>query len=165
MIRDFALVALSSSKWSFSRPSCDYLPLNTKFQFTRLLFKKLSEVILYKISTLASKLHWWIFVDLSYLFDYKLCIWYSLKVITWCEESTHWKKTPDAVKYWRQEEKGMTEDEMVEWHHWLDGHEFEQALGDGDVQRNLACCSPWGYQELGTTERLSWIELRMLYTQ
>ena len=47
---------------------------------------------------------------------------------------------------WRQGEKGMTEDEMVGWHHWLDGHEFEQALGVGDGQGGLACCSPWGHR-------------------
>ena len=46
-------------------------------------------------------------------------------------------KDPDAGKDWRQEEKGMTEDQMVGWHHWLDGHEFEQALGDGEGQGSL----------------------------
>ena len=50
---------------------------------------------------------------------------------------------PDAGKDWRQE-KGMTEKEMVGWHHWFDGHEFEQAPGVGDGQGSLACCSPWG---------------------
>ena len=53
-----------------------------------------------------------------------------------------WKKS-DAGKDWRQEEKGVTEDKMVGWHHWLDGHEFEQAPGVGDGQESLACCSPW----------------------
>ena len=48
---------------------------------------------------------------------------------------------------WRQEEKGTTEDEMVGWHHRLDEHEFEQALGVGDGQGSLACCSPWGCKE------------------
>ena len=75
------------------------------------------------------------------------------------------EENPDAVKDWRQEEKGTTEDEMVEWHHWFDGHEFEQAPGDGDRQRSLACCNAWGYKESGTTERLNWTELKMLYTQ
>ena len=55
-------------------------------------------------------------------------------------------------KDWRQEEKGTTEDEMVRWHHWLYGHEFEQALGVGDGQGGLACCSPWGCKGLDTTE-------------
>ena len=51
-----------------------------------------------------------------------------------------------------QEEKGMTEDEMVGWHHWLDGHEFEQAPGIGDGQGGLAGCSPWGCKELDMTK-------------
>ena len=68
-------------------------------------------------------------------------------------------KDPDAKKDWRQE-KGMTEDEMVGWHHWLDGHEFEQALGAGDGQGSLACCSPWVYKESNTTEWLNWTEKR-----
>ena len=65
-------------------------------------------------------------------------------------------KDPDAGKDWRQEEKQITEDKMVGWHHWLNGHEFEQALGDGDGQGSLACCSPWGCKELDTTEQLNW---------
>ena len=53
-------------------------------------------------------------------------------------------KGPDAGKDWRQEEKGVTEDEMVEWHHQLNGHEFEQILGNSNGQESLACCSLWG---------------------
>ena len=53
-------------------------------------------------------------------------------------------KDPDAGKDRRWEEKGMTEDEMVGWHHRLNGHDFEQALSIGDGQGSLACCSPWG---------------------
>ena len=68
-------------------------------------------------------------------------------------------KAPDAGKDWKQEEKGMTEDEMVRWHHWLNGHEFEWSLGVGDGQRGLVSCSPWGHKESDTTERLSWTEL------
>ena len=65
-------------------------------------------------------------------------------------------KDPHAGKDWRQEEKQTTENEMVGWHHWLNGHELEQALGDGDGQGSLACCSPWGCKELDTTEQLNW---------
>ena len=65
-------------------------------------------------------------------------------------------KDPHAGKDWRQEEKGTREDEMVGWPHWLDGHEFEQALGVGGRQGGLACCSPWGPKGSDTTERLSW---------
>ena len=71
---------------------------------------------------------------------------------------THLKRL-DAGKDWRQEEKGTTEDEMVGWHHWLNGHEFQQALEVGDGQESLACCSPWGHKELDMTEWLNWIEL------
>ena len=53
-------------------------------------------------------------------------------------------KDPDVEKDWMQEEKGTTEDEMVRWHHQCEGHKFEQALGVGDGQGSLACCSPWG---------------------
>ena len=62
---------------------------------------------------------------------------------------------PDAGKDWRQEEKGTTEDKMVGWHRWINGHEFEQTLGDSEGQGSLACCSPWGRKELNTTEWLS----------
>ena len=56
------------------------------------------------------------------------------------------RKDPDAGKDWRKEEKGMTKDEMVGWHHQLDEHEFEQAPGVGDGQGSLACCRPWGHR-------------------
>ena len=78
-------------------------------------------------------------------------IWSELNVIG---------KAPDAGKDWRWEEKGKTVDEMVGWHHWLNGHEFEQVLGVGDGQGGLACCSPWGCEELDTTEQLNWNELK-----
>ena len=64
-------------------------------------------------------------------------------------------KDPDAGKDWRQEEKGTTEDDIVGWHHWLNGHEFEQAPGVGDGQGSLACCSPWGRKESDMTELLN----------
>ena len=71
-------------------------------------------------------------------------------------------KDPDAGKDWGQEEKGTTEDKMVEWHHWLDGHEFEWTLGVGDGQGGLACCDSWGHKESDMTERVNWTELNML---
>ena len=72
-------------------------------------------------------------------------------------------KDPDAGKYWRQEEKGTTEDEMVGGRHRLDGHEFEQALGVGDGQGSLVCCSPWGCKESYTTEQVNWNELNSFH--
>ena len=64
------------------------------------------------------------------------------------------RKDPDAGKDWRQEEKGVTEDKMVGWHHQLNGYEFEQTPGDGEGQGSLVCCSPWGHRESDTTEQL-----------
>ena len=57
-------------------------------------------------------------------------------------------KDPDAGKDWGQEEKGVTEVEIVGWHHWLNGHEFEQTLGDSEGQGSLTCCSSWACKEL-----------------
>ena len=65
------------------------------------------------------------------------------------------RKDPDAGKDWRQEEKEITEDKMVGWHHWLNGHEFEQAPGDGNGQGSLVCCSPWDRKESDMTEWLN----------
>ena len=79
--------------------------------------------------------------------------------ILWPPDERSWliEKDPNAGKDWRWEEKGTTEDERVGWHHWLDGHEFEQAPGVGDGQGSLACCSPWGRKESDMTERLNWL--------
>ena len=88
--------------------------------------------------------------------------WSSNTLATWWEELTHWKDA-DAGKVWRQEEKGMTEDEMVGWHHWPNGHVFEQAPGVCDRQGSLVCCNPWGYKESEMTEQLSWTECTVLW--
>ena len=64
-------------------------------------------------------------------------------------------KDPDVGQDWRQEEQGSTEDESVGWHHWFNGHEFEQSLGDGEGQGSLVCCTPWGHKVLDTTESLN----------
>ena len=76
--------------------------------------------------------------------------------ILWPPDAKSWLvwKDPDAGTDWRREEKGTIEDEMVGWHHWLDEHEFEQALGVGDGQRGLACCGPCSCKESDMTERL-----------
>ena len=70
------------------------------------------------------------------------------------------ERDPDAGKDLRQEEKGTTEDEMIGWHHQLDGQEFEQALRVGNGQGSLVCCSPWGRKELDKTERLNWTDVK-----
>ena len=73
--------------------------------------------------------------------------------ILWPPDEKRWliEKDPVAGKDWKQEEKGTTEDEMVGWYHWLNGHEFEQAPGDGERHRSLACCSPCVRKELDMT--------------
>ena len=86
--------------------------------------------------------------------------------ILWPPEVKNWLigKDPDAGKDWRQEEKGMTEDEMVGWHHWLNGHEFGQSPGVGDGQGSLVCCSPSGCRvrhywagELNESQEYCWM--------
>ena len=95
----------------------------------------------------------WIFIGMSDTEDQTPTLW--------SPDANNWLigKYSDAWKDWRQEEKGTTEDEMVGWHHRLDGHEFEHALGVADGQGSLACCSPWGHKEGDTTERLNWTEV------
>ena len=90
---------------------------------------------------------------------------YSLKrlmlklklLILWPPDAKSWLlgKDLDAGKNWRQEEKGMTEDEMVGWHHWLNGYKFEQALVDDEGQGSLVCCSLWGCKQSDMTEQLN----------
>ena len=81
--------------------------------------------------------------------------------ILWPPDVKNWLlgKDPNAGKDWGQEEKGMSEDEMVGWHHRLYGHEFEQAPSVGDGQGSLVSYSPWGRKESDTTELLNWTEL------
>ena len=81
--------------------------------------------------------------------------------ILWPPDAKSWLiwKDPDVGKDWEQEEKGMTEDEMVGWRHQLNGHGFGWTLGVGDGQGGLACCDSWGCKESDMTERLNWTEL------
>ena len=80
--------------------------------------------------------------------------------ILWPPDTKSWRigKDPDAGKDWGQEEKGMTEDKMVGWHHWLNEHEFGWTPGAGDGQGDLACCGSWGHKESDMTEQLNWTE-------
>ena len=85
--------------------------------------------------------------------------------ILWPPDAKNWLlgKDPAAGQDWRQEEKEMTEDEMVGWHHQLNGHGVEQAPGAGDGQGGLVCCSPLGHKESDTTEWLNWTEMKWKY--
>ena len=97
---------------------------------------------------------------------FELWCWRRLSGVPWTARRSNqsilkeiiWKD-PDAGKDWGQEEKGTTEDEMVGWHHWLDGHGFGWTLGVGDGQGGLACCNSWGRKDLDMTEQLNWTEL------
>ena len=83
--------------------------------------------------------------------------------IFWLPDAKNWLtgKDSDAGKDWRQKEKRAAENEMVGWHHWLHGHEFEQAPGFHDGQGGLACCSPWVHKELAITEtEPNWTDIR-----
>ena len=79
-------------------------------------------------------------------------------VILWLPDAKCQSIRKDPGKDWRKEEMGTTEDEIIGWHHWLNGHEFEYTPGVGDGQEGLACCSPWGRKELDTTEWLNWTD-------
>ena len=74
--------------------------------------------------------------------------------ILWPPDVKNWLigKDPYVGKDWRQEDKGMREDEIVGWHHWFNRHESEQTPGDSEGQGSLVCCSPWGHKESDTTE-------------
>ena len=97
----------------------------------------------------------YIYPFLNYLYTY----------VSWPPYAKSWLigKDSDAGRDWRQEEKGITEDEMAGWHHWLDGHESGWTPGVGDGQGGLTCCDSWGCKESDTTERLNWTELNCLW--
>ena len=86
--------------------------------------------------------------------------------ILWLPDAKSWLiwKDPDAGKDWGQEKKGMTEDEMVVWHHRLNGHGFGWTLGVGDGQGVLACSDSWGTKELDMTEQQNWTKAGKIYT-
>ena len=81
----------------------------------------------------------------------------------WPPDAKNWLtgKDPDSGKDWKWKEKGTTEDEIVGWHHWLNGHEFEQSLEVSDGLGGLVCSSPWGHKESDTTKWLNWTELNL----
>ena len=88
----------------------------------------------------------WVLIEMT---DVKTPILYPHDANNWLTG-----KDTDAGKEWRQKKKIETEDEMVGWHHWFNGQELGQTLGDGKGQGSLACCSPWGHKESNTTWQL-----------
>ena len=86
--------------------------------------------------------------------------------ILWPPDAKNWLigKDPDAGKDWRQLEKGMTEDEMVGWHHQFNGHEFEQILGDSEGQGSLACWSPRGHTNEQMNNNVPWMKGSLFFS-
>ena len=106
--------------------------------------------------------------DLTSPFWRKSALGFLWKEWCWTEIPVLWPppakscligKDSDAGRDWGKEEKGMTEDEMAGWHHWVDGRESQWTLGFGDGQGGLACCNSWGHKESDMTERLNWTKL------
>ena len=144
----FPVVMYGCDSWTVKKAECQRTDAFELWCWRRLLrvpwtARRSNQSILkeispeYSLEGLMLKLKLQYFVHLMWRFDF---IW----------------KDPDARNDWRWEEKGMTEDEMVGWHHRLNGYEFEKTLGVGDGHGGLACYSPWGCKELDTTERLNW---------
>ena len=142
----FPEVWYSCESWTIKKAECQKIDAFELWCWRRLL----------RVLWTARRSNQSILKDCLYIYCKDWCwSWNSNTLATWCEELTHWKD-PVAGKDCRQEEKGMTEDEMVEWYHQLCGHEFEQTPAVGDGQGSLARCSPWGHKELDMTERLNW---------
>ena len=86
----------------------------------------------------------------------QICRWYTddtTVMATWCKQLTHWKR-PWCWESLRKGGEGVTEDEMVGWHHCLNGHQFGQTLGDSEGQGSLSCCSSWDHKGSETTKQL-----------
>ena len=96
-------------------------------------------------------------INPEYSLEGLMLSWSSNTLATWCKEPIHWKRLWCWERL-RHEEKRETVDEIVKWHHWLNGHEFEQTAGDGEGQGSLECCSSWGRKELDTS--YDWTTIR-----
>ena len=130
----FLVVMYGCESWTIKKAECRRIDTFELWCWRRLLrvpwtARRSNQSILKEISPEYSLERWMLKLKLQ---------------ILWPPDAKNWLmwKDLDAGKDWGQEEKGTTEDEMVGWHHWLHGHEFEQALGVGDGQGGLACCSP-----------------------
>ena len=144
----FPLVMYGCERWTIKKAECwriDAFELRCWKRLLRVPWtaRRSNQLILKEISL---NIHWkdWCWS------------WSSNTSVTWCEELTHCKRLM-VGKIEGRKRRAMTKDEMVGWHHRLDRHEFEQALGVGDGQGGLACCSPWGRKESDTTEQLNWL--------
>ena len=112
---------------------------------------------LMRVPWTARRSNWWILKEINPEYSLEGLMLKLDAPVFWPPDMKNWLigKDSDAEKDWRQEEQGKTEDEMVKWHHRLNRDEFEQALGVGDGQGGLACCSLQGRKESDTTEWLN----------
>ena len=143
---DFQRIARRDKK-AFLSEQCKGAEKNNKLGKTKDLFKKIEDT--------KGDTKW----DQSWVFIGRTDVEAETPIL-WPPDVESWLTwtDPDAGKDWGQEEKGTTEDEMAGWHHWLNGHEFEETPGVGDGQGGLACCSPWSCKESDTTQWLNWSE-------
>ena len=140
----FPVVMYGSESWTIKKAECRRIDAFELWCWRRLLrvpwTTRRSNQSILKESTL--KMHWkdW-------------CWSWSSNTLTTCCKGRLIGKDPEG-KIEGKRRRGR-QDEMVGWHHWLNGHEFEQTLGVGDGQGSLACCSPWGHKESDMTEWLN----------
>ena len=146
----FPVVLYGCERWTIKKAECRWIDAFELWCWRRLLrvpwiARRSNQSILKEISHGCSLERLMLKLKLQYFGEYNAKNW-----LIW--------KDPDAGKDWGQEEKGMTEDEMVGWHHWLSGYEFRWTPGVGDRQGDLACCSSWGCKESDTAEWVNWTE-------
>ena len=132
----------------------DWAPKNWCFQTVVLVKTLESPLDTKKIKPVSPKgIQLWIFIGRNDAEAEAPILW-SPDTKSWCK-NLFIGKDPDAEEDWGQEEKGMTKDEMVGWHHWFNGHEFELTLEDSEGQGSLTWCRQWGGKELDMTEWLN----------
>ena len=146
----FPVVVYGCESWTMKKAECWRIDAFELWYWRRLL----------RVPWIARRSHHSILKEISPQYSLEghgSLSWSSEVLILWPPDAKSWLigKDPDAGKDWGQKEKGMTEDEMVGWHHRLDGHEFEQAPGVGDGQGSLECCSLWSLKELDTDRQLN----------
>ena len=154
----FPVVMYECESWSMKKAECGRIDAFELWCWRRLLrvpwtARRSKQSTLKEIQPVHSKWdQFWVFTGRT---DAK-----AETPIVWPPHAKSWLigKDSDAGRDWRQEEKGMREDEMDVWHHWLDGCEFEWTPGVSDGQGGLACCDSWGRKELDMTEWLNWTE-------
>ena len=145
----FPVVIYGCESWTIKKAECQRIDAFKLWCWWRLSWeslawttRRLNQSVLNETLNVHWKDQWW--------------SWSYNTLATWWEELTHWKG-PWCWERLRAEGERITEDEMVGWHHQLDGHEFEQAPGVGDGQGSLVCCTLWSGKD--TTEWLNWTEI------